>query len=113
MERIRRRGVRFVVGPDGYTLTVDDLPTKPPRRWMIRRKAQVVAVVAGGLLTIEQACDRFMLTREEFFVWQTSVDRYGELQSTNSRKRSQLQRGRQGSAETCSQGATPQLRERH
>jgi hypothetical protein len=78
MERmIRRRGVRFVVGPDGYPLTVEDLPATPPRRWMIRRKAQVVAAVAGGLLTIEQACDRFMLTREEFLTWKASVARYG------------------------------------
>ena len=87
MERmIRRRGVRFVVGPDGYPLTLEDLPATPPRRWMIRRKAQVVAAVAGGLLTIEQACDRFMLTREEFLTWKALVARYGmsELRTTSS-----------------------------
>jgi len=94
MDSIRRRGVRFVVGPDGYPLTVDDLPATPPRRWMIRRKAQVVAVVTGGLLTIEQVCDRFMLTREEFLEWQRSVGRGGELQSTHSRMRSQPPTGK-------------------
>ena len=54
MERTthNRRGVRFVVGPDGYPLSVGDLPTPQTRRWVISRKAQVVAAVGGGLLTI-------------------------------------------------------------
>lgn len=75
-----RRGVRFVVGPDGYPLSVADLPApKTNRRWVIRLKAQVVAAVAGGLLTIGEACDRYMLTREEFLTWQGSVARFGTL----------------------------------
>jgi len=35
-------------------------------RWVIRRKAQVVAAVRGGLLSLEEACSRYMLTVEEF-----------------------------------------------
>jgi hypothetical protein len=81
MERIpHRRGVRFVVGPDGYPLSVVDLPEpQTQRRWVIRRKAQVVAAVAGGLLTIREACDRYTLTREEFVEWYGSVARFGTL----------------------------------
>lgn len=81
MERIaRRRGVRFVVGPDGHPLSMVDLPEpQTQRRWVIRRKAQVVAAVAGGLLTIKEACDRYTLTREEFAAWYGSVTRFGTL----------------------------------
>jgi hypothetical protein len=42
-----------------------------------RRKAVVVAAVRGGLLTMEEACDRYTLTVEEFLGWQRSIDRHG------------------------------------
>ena len=37
------------------------LATLPPpgtKRWVIRRKAEVVAAVRGGLLSLEEACSR-------------------------------------------------------
>jgi hypothetical protein len=46
-------------------------------RWVIRRKAEVIAAVRGGLLSLEEACSRYMLTIEEFLAWQRSIDRYG------------------------------------
>jgi hypothetical protein len=74
----RRRGVRYVVGPDGYPLSTVDLPpAETQKRWVTRRKAQVVAAVAGGLLTIKEACDRYTITREEFLSWHLSVARFG------------------------------------
>jgi hypothetical protein len=33
---------------------------------VIRRKAQVVAAVRAGFLSLEEACSRYMLTVEEF-----------------------------------------------
>ena len=47
------------------------------QRWVIRRKAEIVAAVQGGLLTCEEACDRYGLTAEEFRAWQASLHRYG------------------------------------
>ena len=44
---------------------------------MIRRKAEVVAAVRGGLLTMEDACRRYKLTDEEFAGWQQAIDRHG------------------------------------
>ena len=41
------------------------------------RKAEVVAAVNGGLLTIEEVCERYSLTLEEFASWQRAVDRSG------------------------------------
>jgi len=69
--------VKFVIGPDGNPLSIADLPPPGTRRWVIRRKAEVVAAVRGGLLSLEEACKRYALTVEEYLSWQRSIDKYG------------------------------------
>jgi Protein of unknown function (DUF1153) len=59
----------------GQPLTIAALPPPGTTRWVIRRKAEVVAAVRGGLLSLEEACRRYMLTVEEFLAWQCSIDR--------------------------------------
>lgn len=66
-----------VLGPDGTPMTEDDLPPSDTKRWVVRRKAQVVAAVRGGLLTLEEARQRYALSVEEFLSWQQAVERYG------------------------------------
>ena len=39
--------------------------------------AEVVSAVRGGLLSLEEACERYRLTTEEFLGWQRSIDRWG------------------------------------
>ena len=46
-----RPRVKYVIGPDGSQLAIADLPAPETKRWVIRRKAVVVAAVRGGLLT--------------------------------------------------------------
>ncbi|MCB1434829.1 MAG: DUF1153 domain-containing protein, partial [Alphaproteobacteria bacterium] len=58
-------------------LTVADLPPPGNQPWVIRRKAEVVAAVRGGLLSLEEACERYVLTVEEYLSWQRSIDRHG------------------------------------
>jgi hypothetical protein len=65
------------IGPDGTPLTMADLPDPETRRWVVRRKAIVVAAVRGGLLTLDDACVRYSITGEEFLAWQHSLDRHG------------------------------------
>jgi hypothetical protein len=67
----------YIIGPDGMPLTLADLPPTNTKRWVIRRKAEVVAAVRGGLLTIEEACNRYRLTMEEFLGWQKAIDQFG------------------------------------
>ncbi|MEM9494671.1 MAG: DUF1153 domain-containing protein [Pseudomonadota bacterium] len=67
----------YVIGPDGTPLTLKDLPPTSTKRWVIRRKAEVVAAVRGGLLTLEEACERYTLTVEEFLSWQKAIDQFG------------------------------------
>jgi hypothetical protein len=54
-----------------------DLPAPGTKRWVIRRKAEVIAAVRGGLLSLEEACSRYMLTVDEFLSWQSAIDQYG------------------------------------
>jgi hypothetical protein len=77
MTDLHRPRARYVIGPDGSPLTIADLPPPNTRRWVIRRKAEVVAAVRGGLLSLEDACNRYTLTVEEFLAWQQSIDRHG------------------------------------
>jgi hypothetical protein len=66
-----------VIGPLGESLTLDSLPSPSTSRWVVRRKAEVVAAVNGGLLSVDEACERYHLTVEEFAAWQRAVDRSG------------------------------------
>lgn len=54
-----------------------ELPSPNTKRWVIRRKAAVVDAVKSGMLTLEQACERYKLSTEEFFTWQTLVEQHG------------------------------------
>jgi hypothetical protein len=69
---------KFVTAPDGSPLTIADLlPPGTTKRWVIGRKAQVVAAVRGGLLSLDDACIRYTLTIDEFLSWQSLIDRHG------------------------------------
>ncbi|MGP1275704.1 MAG: CtrA inhibitor SciP [Caulobacterales bacterium] len=76
MER-RIKKENYVIGPDGSPLTVADLPAANTKRWVIRRKAEVVAAVRGGLISLDDACERYRLTVEEFLGWQRAIERHG------------------------------------
>lgn len=76
-QRVNSRGEKYVIGPTGAPLTLSDLPPRETERWVIRRKAEVVAAVRGGLLTLDEACDRYRLTNEEYLGWQKSIDEHG------------------------------------
>lgn len=66
-----------VIGPAGKPLTIDDLPPPNTERWVIRRKAEVVAAVRAGLISLEEACERYRLSVEEFLSWQRLIDKHG------------------------------------
>ena len=64
-------------GPIGQLMTLDDLPPPNTKRWVIRRKAEVVAGVRLGLISLEDACRRYSLSLDEFLSWQRLIDRHG------------------------------------
>lgn len=65
-----------VAGPLG-PLTIDDLPSSCTTYWVSRRKAEVLAAIDGGLLALDDACERYRLSPEELGAWRRSVDRAG------------------------------------
>jgi hypothetical protein len=67
---------KYAIGPGGGPLTITDLPAPGTKRWVIRRKAEVIAAMRGGLLSIEEACSRYMLTVDELLYWQSSLDQH-------------------------------------
>ncbi|MGF1550420.1 MAG: DUF1153 domain-containing protein [Sphingomonadaceae bacterium] len=66
-----------VIGPLGEPLTLESLPPADTSRWVVRRKAEVVAAVNGGLLSVDEACERYGLSVEEFASWQRAIERSG------------------------------------
>ena len=66
-----------IVGPNNQVLTRDTLPPADTTRWVAHRKAQVVAAVESGLVTIDEVIERYGLSVEEFAGWQPARDRAG------------------------------------
>ena len=75
--RDTRETVSYVIGPDGGPLTLMDLPSPDTKRWVARRKAEVVAAVRGGLISLDEACERYALTVEEFISWERAIKQFG------------------------------------
>jgi len=66
-----------VIGPDGSILTQASLPPVNLKRWVARRKAEVIAAVKGGLLTMPEACRRYSISNEEFLEWERHYESEG------------------------------------
>ncbi len=66
-----------VTGPTGKALTVESLPPPDTKRWVIRRKAEVVAAVRNGLIGQDDACERYRLSAEEFLNWEKLIAAHG------------------------------------
>ncbi len=75
-QKIERRPTT-VVGPSGEAMDRNNLPPRNTSRWVVRRKAEVVAAIEGGILTIAEACERYELSLEELASWQRAVEREG------------------------------------
>ena len=67
----------YFIGPNGNVVTIADLPSSMTTRWVIRRKAEVVLAVRGGLLSLDEACTRYHLTAQEFSSWQRAIEKRG------------------------------------
>ncbi|MFQ5763704.1 MAG: DUF1153 domain-containing protein [Rhodospirillales bacterium] len=76
------------LSPNGRPMTLDDLPPPGTERWVIRRKAEVVAGVRGGLITLQEACRRYRLSVDEFRSWERLLEAHGlaGLRATRAKK---------------------------
>jgi transposase-like protein len=76
-----------VIGPNGDVLTAADLPPQGATRWVPRRKAEIVAAVSGGLLSLTEACQRYRISHEEFQDWARAYAQNGLVGLRARRKR--------------------------
>ena len=97
---------KTVIGPAGEPLTIDDLPPPETRRWVVRRKAEVVAGVRNGLISLEDACNRYKLSVEEFLSWQRLIDRHG-MRGLRTTRLQQYRRDSSDAARSASDPLTP------
>ena len=54
-----------------------NLPPPNTKRWVVRRKAAVVAAVRSGGITIEEACRIYQLSEEELLSWERAFEIHG------------------------------------
>ena len=69
--------LQTITGPFGSLLSYNDLPPPGTKRWVVRRKVEVVAGVREGLISLNDALRRYNLTVDEFRSWQRLFDNHG------------------------------------
>lgn len=47
------------------------------KRWTVGRKAAVIEAVRGGWVTIDEVCELYNLSVDEFLAWERDLERYG------------------------------------
>ena len=56
---------------------LNELPPPDTKRWVISRKATVVAAVQNGAITLDDVCRLYDISVEEFFIWQEMIEKHG------------------------------------
>jgi hypothetical protein len=54
-----------------------ELPPPGTMRWGVRSKAAVVIAIRDGMLTLEEACERYALSTAEYFSWESGFNAHG------------------------------------
>lgn len=80
-------GPRAVTLPDGKVMSRADLPAKTTCRWVSSRKAAVVWGVTYGLISKDEALERYSLSEEEFAHWVQAFAKHREnaLKTTSTK----------------------------
>jgi hypothetical protein len=53
------------------------LPLPHMKRWTVRRKAAVIAAVRAEMLTVEEACEQYHISLDEFRAWERDFEQHG------------------------------------
>ena len=60
-----------------YQMMLNELPPPDTIRWVVRRKAAVVAAVKNGVITLDEVCWLYDISVEEFLTWQEMIEKHG------------------------------------
>lgn len=69
--------LRAVVGPLGYPITRDTLPSPETVRWNARRKAELLLAIRADLISLREAVSLYQLSAEEIAGWLALFERHG------------------------------------
>ncbi len=58
-------------------MMLNELPPPDTVRWVVRRKAAVVAAVKNGVITLDDVCWLYDISVEEFLTWQEMIKKHG------------------------------------
>ena len=58
-------------------MLLKELPPPDTTRWVISRKAAVVAAVKNGAITLDDVCWFCDISVEEFLTWQEMIEKHG------------------------------------
>src|SRR4051794_3090007 len=61
---------------DGWLGSVPELP-RPMQRWTAGRKRAVIDAVRRGWRPIEEVCEPYNISVDEFISWERDMDKYG------------------------------------
>lgn len=61
-----------------------ELP-RPGKQWTVGRKAAVVQAVRDGWLPVEDICDIYNLSVDQFLAWEREIDHYDIRPAANRR----------------------------
>ncbi|MFN5778299.1 MAG: DUF1153 domain-containing protein [Novosphingobium sp.] len=86
-----------IVGPSHEVLTQETLPPRPPVPCGWQPNVWCGAAVKSGLLTLDEALERYSLSLAEYYSWQDAMDRSGvaglrvaAVQSDRTARRSRM-----------------------
>ncbi len=60
-----------------HSAEITMLPPPNTQRWVKSRKLAVIKAIEKGLLTDQQACQRYSLSQEELDSWKEALNRHG------------------------------------
>ena len=60
-----------------YSAEITLLPPPNTQRWVKSRKLAVIKAIENGVLSDEQACQRYSLSQEELDSWKRALNRHG------------------------------------
>jgi hypothetical protein len=73
----RTRSKNKAIGPEGYPISLSNLPSPKTERWVARRKAEILAAVKNGILSADEACRQYRISPEELDAWSAAESRFG------------------------------------
>lgn len=59
------------------TIKLTELPSTTTKRWVMNRKAQVIAAISNGIMSFEEACQRYNIAGDELKSWIRLINAHG------------------------------------